>query len=199
MYDEVACCGDNNTSLCCQDNNIELDERSKMESLFRLNLYGQSPDEAMLMLHTRLSQLATVYYVGSNNLFKEIWQTEGANNGRVRSLAKTHGLVVVVGKGLHSEKRGHDEDDNGDLGGMVEELFTKVQLPCRRYDGKQGRVVVSGHDLASWLEEQKQSHQQHTVQSSAIFRIFMLGVCSCSVASIFFVVPNLLRYGTTWP
>lgn len=171
-------------------------QRGTLSSLFRLDLHGLSQASATLALHARLSQLATIYCVGANNLLKEIWKEEKADNGRIKSMAKKHGLVIIVGRGLRSIKHPDENSDNGVLGDLVEELLVKRHLKAERVDGNQGRLIVKGQDLVTWLEEQKQAQQQDMMQGSAGLRMFVFGACSASAAAFFIVMPVLLRYSS---
>lgn len=193
----------NTVSCGVQESDLGLgeNERGNLQTLFRLDLHGLSQAEATVALHTRLSQLATIHCVGINNLFKEIWKEEKANNGQLRAMAKKLGLVILVGKGLHAynpnagDDNGADDDDDV-LGGLIERLLAKRKLKGRLLHGNHGRIVVSGQDLAAWLDEQRRSHHEDVMRGSAGLRVFFMGACCASAAAFFIVVPSLLHYAS---
>lgn len=181
--------------LTCPEQEVEVDVEvnDDLKSLFYIDLHGLSKSAASLALHARLSQLATIHAVGAKNLFEMSFAVPHSNDGTIKDLAKQHGLVIVVGKGLHSRKT-EDQEGDGVLGNLVAELLDKRGLVAHRVVGNNGRFVIKGPTLVSWLDKHKRAEQQNNVWDSAGIRMWMMGAASASAVACVIVVPVLLNY-----
>ncbi len=178
-----------------QDTEVDIEVKDDLKSLFYIDLHGLSKSAASLALHARLSQIATIHAIGANNLFAKTFAPTHNSDTAVTDLAKKHGLVIVVGKGLHSKKTTEgDGDHDGVLGDYVAELLEKRGLTAHRVHGNSGRFVIKGPLLVSWLDRMKRTEQQGTVWDSAGIRMWMMGAASASAVACVIVVPVLLKY-----